>query len=271
MILSGLVLVFGVSFAASQEASYRGIEDPAISEEVRNSILDLSRSRLSKIHRPLEKVLDEVTHKVMELKYRGRIHEATPQMNQILNDILVPNQLEKVYPWKLHYVQDSNANIVSTSYGRIYVFEGILRLGLSQEEFAGVLAHEIAHVLARHVRRRFEIALGVSAATTVSLSLLQSHLGVPATAGSLVFLAESLAFLKMSRGEEFASDELATTLLKRTPYRCMALAGALEKGGMAKTSWARKILRYFDTHPPTPERVEFIQNLCSDPVPDPET
>jgi predicted Zn-dependent protease len=58
---------------------------------------------------------------------------------------------ETAVPIRVEAVRNDSVNAVATLGGRVYVFEGLIKQAESPEELAGVLAHEIEHVLNRHI------------------------------------------------------------------------------------------------------------------------
>ena len=55
--------------------------------------------------------------------------------------------------WEFTVIEDEQANAMAAPGGRVIVFTGLLKLLRSEDQLAAVLAHEIAHVLARHTVR----------------------------------------------------------------------------------------------------------------------
>lgn len=252
----------GAGAAAAVDAPERSVESAVISRQVQD-ILKSASSKLSKIQRPLHIVVDEIISRILLLKYGGRVYDGSPAMDGILQEILVSNRLERLYSWKIRYINDPDANVLAAPNGSIYVFDGMLRLGLTEEEFAGILAHEIAHTLQRHTIKKLELALGASAATLISSILLQNQFGAPAHAAPLAYVAELLLFLKMSRDDEGSADALGVQLLLPTPFACTALSNVLEKATRSQSSTPNALLKYFQTHPPSADRIQRTRSLCA--------
>ena len=142
--------------------------------------------------------------------------------------------------------------------GYVYVTRGLLALADNEAEIAGVLAHEIAHITARHGSRR------QSKGTLAGLGL--TILGAVTDNQSLVELGRVGAHAVLSsysRKEEHEADEIGVRYLSRAGFEPGAMSSFL-----AKLKWhgefeasvhgrsPRPGLDFFATHPRTRERVE---------------
>lgn len=241
------------------------VEDPRLFARLRDGLMRPVVAGLDAAQRPLAKLIDEAIYRVMRAKYPGRLHDATPQMNAVLTQLAQAVD-QPSYPWRLIYVDDDPKNLISASYGTIYVFGGLLDLKLTEAELAGVLAHEMAHVLQKHTVHRVELAVGIgAAAAAVSAALLQLGPGgaaaIPAGLG-----LEWLALMKRNRNEETQADACAVDLLRRSPFGCMTLPQALQRlyeqgsGVSGAGAW-----KYLEGHPPTADRIAKLEQACLAP------
>jgi len=85
-------------------------------------------------------------------------------INQIRDNILNTGQLEHTndFKWNVKIIQDdSTLNAFCTPGGYIYVFTGILKYLESEDQFAGVLGHEMAHADRRHSTRQMTEMFGI--------------------------------------------------------------------------------------------------------------
>lgn len=151
--------------------------------------------------------------------------------------------------------------------GYVYISRGLMALAENEAEVAGVLAHEIGHVTARHSAQRYSrgvlaqggVALGAIAVGifggSEAAKLTQQALGT----GAQAYIAG------YSRSQEFQSDELGVRYLTRAGYDPRAMSTFLEKLG-AQSALARRLAgkegqqdpstSWLATHPRTPERVK---------------
>ena len=107
--------------------------------------------------------------------------------------------------------------------GYIYITRGLMALAENEAEIAGVLAHEIGHVTARHSAERYGNTVLAGAATT----LLGVLVGGPAAqvAGG----GAALALQSYSRDQEFEADTLGVRYLSRAGYDPRGMSSFLEK------------------------------------------
>jgi predicted Zn-dependent protease len=179
----------------------------------------------------------------------------------------VAERLERVAPpadvvWEINVTDDAEPNAFALPGGWVYVTRGLLVLLNSEDELAGVLGHEMAHVLERHAARR------VRAATPFALLF-----GVPAgilgalspTLGSIVDgtgrLASSLALAPYSRDQEREADRVGIALAARAGFDPSALASFLRTLERQDALAGRDADRpsFLATHPAAPERVSSIR------------
>jgi predicted Zn-dependent protease len=141
--------------------------------------------------------------------------------------------------------------------GFVYVTRGLLSLASDEAELAGVLAHEIGHVTARHAAQRYSQGV-VAAGVTTLLGAVVGDLAEIAQFGATAYLQS------YSRDQEFQADELGVRYLTRAGYapRAMAsfLAKLLEDSRIAAEAAGRPDegdrFDLFATHPRTLDRVE---------------
>lgn len=157
--------------------------------------------------------------------------------------------------WEFAVVDSPQVNAMVAPGGKVIVYTGLLRLVKGNEdELAAVLAHEAAHVLARHHAER----MGRANAAAFLNVLARWLLGVPVP-GAVVALA---LVLPHSRANEREADAIGVRLAARSCYdpsanvRMLQRLASAEGGGGAGGGLA--LLR---THPITSERVEAVRAL----------
>ena len=141
--------------------------------------------------------------------------------------------------------------------GYIYVTRGLLALGSNEAEIAGVLAHEIAHVTARHSAGRAANA-GIAELGLIILGVLGGNSAV-----SKIGEVGALALIQSySREDEFEADSLGVGYLSRAGFKPEAMSTFLEKLDAHSSFEAERLgvardagIDFFATHPRTPERV----------------
>ena len=144
--------------------------------------------------------------------------------------------------------------------GYVYTTRGLVALANSEAELAGVLGHEMGHVVARHTAKRVERA-NVTGLASVLAGVL---LGQPQLA-NLANQAGQLYLLNYSRGQEYEADTFGVRYLAATGYDPYAQADFLASMGAhgnlsAKIAGQQRPPEFLSSHPSTPKRVEEAIN-----------
>jgi len=127
-----------------------------------------------------------------------------------------------------------------------------------EAEVAGVLAHETAHVAARHGAKTASKETAVNLAT-IPLIILGgpgvTGIGIQQAAG----LAIPLAFLKFTRSQEAEADYLGAQYMYKTGYDPSALLSFFEKLQAKEKTRPGTMSKVFVDHPPTGDRISAIK------------
>ncbi|HEV8584588.1 MAG TPA: M48 family metallopeptidase [Methylomirabilota bacterium] len=167
------------------------------------------------------------------------------------------------YTFRITVLNDGVVNAVAAPGGHIIVFRGLLERTDSAEELAGVLAHEIEHVLHRHVTR----AIFQQASTTMLLTAV-----VGDVSGALAYGLEgarALGDLQMSRAAETEADREGMRLLQEAGIGTEGMITFFEKMSSRERGSPDTLTRYLRTHPTTGERIASLRALAAS-VPKPE-
>lgn len=152
------------------------------------------------------------------------------------------------YSFTIHVVDDPRVNALALPGGQIVVFTGLLAEAGSPDEVAGVLAHEIQHVLHRHGLKRLVQQLG--GAAVISLATGGGDLaGLAARAGELVQLS-------YGREQEAEADRDGLALLHRARFSPAALAAFFER---LQRRAPVDMPEFLSTHPDTGRRVAELR------------
>jgi predicted Zn-dependent protease len=114
--------------------------------------------------------------------------------------------------WQFTVVRSPQVNAFAVPNGKVVVFTGLLRLFPDDDELAVVLAHEIAHVVARHSAEKVSTGL-VSTCIKIALALAT---GIQGATGALVDVGMNLPF---SRRAETEADSIGLQLMARGALR----------------------------------------------------
>ena len=169
----------------------------------------------------------------------------------------VCDRQELVYTFTV--VQEDGVNAFSLPGGYVFLEDGLIKKTANDDELSGVIAHEIAHIAARHAIKRYEGALGVQLA---QLAVLASRQG---GAGSGMGIAMQAVQLAYARQDELEADQLGVKYMKAAGFDPKAMLTFLEKlhdldGGKLRYL-PRGVVRphYALTHPYVPERLRAVK------------
>ena len=151
--------------------------------------------------------------------------------------------------------------------GYVYVTRGILALAENEAEMAGVLAHEIGHIVARHSAQRYSSAVAANLGLAI-FGIGAQAAGAPPGLGDLSGVLAQGFLMKFSREQELESDMLGVRYLARAGYDPNAMTSFFRKL-KAHTALQAKISGRKDaddfnimaTHPRTTDRINQAINL----------
>jgi predicted Zn-dependent protease len=164
--------------------------------------------------------------------------------------------------WRFNVADDPDANAFALPGGWVYVTRGLLVLLNSEDELAGVVGHEMAHVIERHAARRASAATPFAAIFGVPAAILGSFSptlgGIVAGTGKL---ASSAVLAPYSRDQEREADTRGIVLAAHAGYDPGALATFLKTLERAEALAGQGSHRqsFFSTHPATPERIGSVE------------
>lgn len=173
--------------------------------------------------------------------------------------------------WTFTLLDSDVTNAFALPGGYVYVTRGLLALAETEAQLAAVIGHEIGHVTARHGAQRH--AQGTLAQIgAVGASIAGAILGgaqAGRAAGQLASVGAQAYVASYSRDQEFEADTLGIRYNGRVGFDPDGMADFLakleaEKNLIAKLrGQAPRGTTYFDTHPPTPDRVARARALAA--------
>src|SRR2546421_1870419 len=177
-----------------------------------------------------------------------------PIVNEYVNRIgqnLVRNSDAKV-PFTIKVVDDDTINAFALPGGFFSVNSGLILAADDESELAGVMAHEIAHVCARHAMRQMTRG-NIANLATIPLIFVGGGLGYGVRQAAGIGLP--LTFMSFSRGFEAEADYLGTQYLYKTGYDPNSLVTFFEKIEALQKKKPGTLSKAFASHPQTPDRI----------------
>ena len=182
-----------------------------------------------------------------------------PVINEYVNRIgqnLVRNSDAKV-PFTIKVIDSDEINAFALPGGFFYVNSGLILAADEEAELAGVMAHEIAHVAARHQMQQMT-RMQYANMATIPLIFIGSW-GVYQAASMAINLALPITFMKFSRNFESEADYLGVQYMYKTGYDPQAFVSFFEKIEAKDKKKPGTLAKAFASHPPTPDRIAKTQ------------
>ncbi|MGA2099256.1 MAG: M48 family metallopeptidase [Candidatus Acidiferrum sp.] len=183
-----------------------------------------------------------------------------PVVTEYVNRVgqnLVRNSDARV-PFTIKVIDSDEVNAFALPGGFFYVNSGLILRAQEESELAGVMAHEISHVCARHGTKNATKGEAMQLAM-IPLMLL----GPGGWAGYGIYEAASLAipvtYLKFSRDSEREADYLGVEYMYKAGYDPNSYVTFFERIQADEKRRPGTIPKVFSTHPPTPDRIEATQ------------
>lgn len=198
--------------------------------------------------------------------YRPPALETQQALEAIVGRLLTGTPNPAHYHFQVHIYPQKIVNALALPGGDIIVFQGLLNLADTPEELAGVLAHEIQHILLRHAARN----IVREAAVKLFFFFMMGEMSNKA-----LQIAEGLAYLRYSREMETEADREGMQSV---------IAGGIDPGGMVRifeklaneerkassdlnndetnTAEVSHWLKYLSTHPDSQDRLEELRRLA---------
>jgi predicted Zn-dependent protease len=186
----------------------------------------------------------------------------TEYVNRIAQNIARNSDLK--VPLTVKIIDAAEINAFALPGGFLYVNTGTITAADNESALAGVMAHEIAHVAARHWASQMTKATLLQYATIPLIFVPMSYPVYIGVSQALNF-GVPIAFLKFSRNDEAEADYLGLQYMYKAGYDPNAYAAFFGKVLEEERRQPGSVDKIFADHPPTPERIiqaeEEIQKL----------
>ena len=169
---------------------------------------------------------------------------------------LVRNSDAKV-PFTIKVLDTEEVNAFALPGGFFFVNSGLILKADSESELAGVMAHEIAHVAARHGTRQATRGEIINIAS-IPLIFMGGWTGYAIRQGA--GLAIPMGFLTFTRGFEREADYLGLQYLYKTGYDPTSFVDFFEKIQSLEKKKPGTMSKVFSTHPMTDDRIKAAQD-----------
>lgn len=215
-----------------------------------------------------------------EIALGKQLAQEVTRQAKILDDPLISEYVNRVgqnlarnsdakVPFTFQLIEGEEPNAFALPGGYVFIYTGLLKLADEEDEFAGAVAHEIAHVAARHMTRQATKSQIANLATIPLSVLLGGWAGVAARQGAGV--AVPTAFFKFARGDESEADYLGTQYMYAAGYDPTGAVSIFEKIESLNRSKPGLAVRIFSTHPMDADRIQKTQKEIERILPAKET
>ena len=189
-----------------------------------------------------------------------------PDISQYINR-LGRKVLEVVGPqhfeYRFYVVRSEQFNAFAAPAGMVFFFSGLIEAMREEDELVSVMAHEIGHVVGRHLAQRMERTAKVSVASLV-LGLAGLALGVPGLSQGLLtgsLAAGQTLALQYSREHEEQADRLAFGWMKDMGRDPAGMRSMLRTMRRITRYRMNNVPQYLLTHPNPEARVDYVDSL----------
>jgi predicted Zn-dependent protease len=177
-------------------------------------------------------------------------------------------------PWTFSVIDTETINAFALPGGSIIVSSGLLKRLASESELAGVLAHEIAHVVKRHQLKAIQSGMQADFWKNVGTSVAADRVkigggAVGSTVGNMAkpyildaagnLIKDGFFLRPLDRGLETEADQLAIVLATRAGYDPYGLVGALQM--LAQYKGGGDAASVFSTHPSATDRIAELEKF----------
>jgi len=187
-----------------------------------------------------------------------------PLMTERVNEVgqriaSVSDRKEVKYTFRVIDKDDVNAFALPGGY--VFIFKGLVDKVSKDDELAAVIAHEIAHVVARHSIKRLQGGVGYNI-----LQILMAVTGAGRSDAGRIDAAFGQLIMSYSREDEALADKLAVKYLKEAGYDPWAVVSLLKK--LQESDKAEPIRPYtsYRSHPYVADRIRMVKKELSGEV-----
>ncbi len=181
--------------------------------------------------------------------------ELQDYVDAIGNKLLLNKQIQDT-PWEFefHLLADPRTiNAFALPGGQIFITTAMFSKLKTEGQIAGVLGHEVGHVVARHSAQRIaksQLTEGLTGAVVAASGTTGS--------GQMAAMVGQIVNMKYGREDELQSDEIGVILMSEAGYDPRSMKGVMEI--LAEASKGNRQPEFFSTHPNPENRIQRIQD-----------
>ena len=193
-----------------------------------------------------------------------------PELNRyihVLGDSIARLTSRGNLDWRFFIVDAKDVNAFAVPGGFIYVNRGLIERADQMDELAGVLGHEIGHVVRRHTVKQMEKAQGANIGVTLACVL--TSICNSQVAGAAINIAGGAVFARFSRQDEAEADAEGFKNVVRAGISPAGMVTMFQKLMEERRSRPGAVESWFLTHPLEEDRIRAAQNLINQ-VPPPQ-
>jgi predicted Zn-dependent protease len=163
-------------------------------------------------------------------------------------------------PWRFGVLEAPQLNAFATPGGNVFVTRGLLERMKSEAELAGVLSHEIAHVLRKHHLHAIQKGAQTALAGEALQQALARRDGVNPNREKLIALGSEVFTRGLDKSDELEADRLGVAIAARGGYDAYGLPSVLQTL-QAMNPQDSGLALMFKTHPAPAERLDALEKL----------
>lgn len=264
-------LIFGGVLAASvslaQDAKPAQKTDPATEPPAQQPIFPKDPAQKKAMEDDIAKGKEyaKEVEKTLKFSKDTKAQERLERVGKVISEIARANQVKVLYGdkrlsafgYRFRLIEGKDVNAFSIPGGNIYVNEGLMNFVESDDELAGVLAHEISHAAFRHYATMQKDSNVISALSLpILLAAILARNDTSYGAAMAINMAGNAFMSGWSVQAESAADYGAVQFLAKSPYQPVAMLSFMERLGRRETGHADWTI--YTTHPPSELRAHQV-------------
>ncbi|MEO5903540.1 MAG: M48 family metallopeptidase [Gemmatimonadaceae bacterium] len=183
-----------------------------------------------------------------------------PEANRYINvlgDQIASRTSRADLDWRFYIVDSKEVNAFAVPGGYVYVNRGLIERTTAMDELAGVLGHEIGHVVRRHSIKQMEQAQGANIGVTLACVL--TSICNSQAAAAAINIGGTAVFARFSRQDEAEADQEGVVNTIRAGISPNGMVTMFEKLLAERRSRPAAVEGWFATHPLEEDRITAVR------------